>query len=62
LKLLDRPLSVDGVEEESPMISSSGISPRQSCVEPKVGDESAVAEAWREVGFVGSRAISLSRT
>jgi hypothetical protein len=62
LKLLDKPLSVDGVDEESAMISSSGMSPRDSCVGPKVGDESAVAEAWREGGIVDSRPISLSRT
>jgi len=62
LKLLDKPLSVEGVDEESAIISSSGISPRDSCVGPNVGDERAVAEAWREGAFVGSGPISLSRT
>jgi hypothetical protein len=62
LKLLDKPLSVDGVDEESAIISSSGISPRDSCVGPKVGDEKAAAGAWREGGLICSGPISLSRT
>lgn len=62
LKLLDKPLSVDGVDAESTMISSSGISPRESCAGAEIGDESAVTEVWREGGAAESRPASLSRT
>lgn len=62
MKLPDNPFSVDWVDEESAIMSSSGISPSESCVGPMLGEDSAVPDAERDERFVGSNSISLSRT
>jgi hypothetical protein len=63
LKLLDSPLSVDGVDEESAIKSSSGMSSRGSArAGSMLGEDCAVDEIGAEACLVGSRSISLSRT
>jgi hypothetical protein len=62
LKLLEMPRSVDGVDEESAMISSSWMSPSDSCVGTILGEEGPAAGAGGVLCLVGSISISLSRT
>lgn len=61
LKLLDSPLSVDSVDEESPINSSSGISRGSAKAGPTLGEDCAVDEIGAK-GCLVSRSLSLSRT